>query len=100
MTCDICRTLLSEGLDLCVRARELDAQERSVTTLSASRDPEGWKASGQFDRYRERHNVEHPETPLSMRCATPALWVQDQYDRDLFDWQTRARQHLSTGCKT
>ena len=64
------RDLLSEGLDLCVRARKLDDP---VIAL----EPE-WE-----------------KNPYMTRSATPALWVQDQYDNDLADWETRARKTLS-----
>ena len=96
--CEVCRQILSEGLDLCVRARNLDAQVRSVSALDASKCPEEWKASGRFDTYVKRNNIEHPERPLSTRCATPALWVQDQYDKDLYEWERKARHHLMQGC--
>jgi hypothetical protein len=60
--------LLSEGLDLCVRARGLDEQiERALQAGMGRIFPEG------------------------TRCATPALWVQEQYDTDLAAWETRAR---------
>lgn len=62
--------LLSEALDLCVRARKLDEP------IIASQ--EMWERN-----------------PEMTRSATPALWVQDQYDRDLADWETRARKALS-----
>jgi hypothetical protein len=63
--------LLSEGLDLCVRARKLDEQ---ITLAVAAGD---MSAHG------------------GTRCLTPALWVQDQYDTDVADWQERARRKLS-----
>ena len=47
--------LLSEALDLCVRAKRID-------------DPE--------------------------KLSTIHLWVEDQYDKDLEDWQTRSRAFL------
>jgi hypothetical protein len=61
--------LLSEGLDLCVRARKLD---KPVIATQ-----EEWA-----------------KNPSITRSATPALWVQDQYDTDLADWETRARNAL------
>lgn len=98
--CETCKQILSEGLDLCVRARTLDAQVRSVSALDASSCPEEWKASGRFDQFVARNNIEHPERPLSTRCATPALWVQDQYDKDLHEWERKARHHLTQGCNS
>lgn len=68
--------LLSEGLDLCVRARKIDAalNEQAVR-----------------DRFPESAAL-YPET--YSRSGTPHLWVQEQYDTDLADWERRARSHL------
>jgi hypothetical protein len=67
---DPARLLLSEGLDLCVRARKLDEMH------------------GQWCR--------HVRGDLSAtRSATVPLWAQEQYDRDLADWERRAREELS-----
>lgn len=66
---DTLATLLSEGLDLCVRARKLD---ETVGSMIAT-----------------------PRDGVMTRSGTPALWVMDQYDRDLADWETRARKALS-----
>lgn len=98
VTCEKCRSLLSEGLDLCVRARQMDAMDRREAALKASGDPESWLASGKFDRYVEHHNVVYEHAPISTRSATLPLWVQDQYDRDLADWEQRSRGHLMCGC--
>ncbi|CAH2606252.1 conserved protein of unknown function (plasmid) [Rhodovastum atsumiense] len=65
------RELLAEGLNLCVRARRLDE-----LTLAA----EGRSLGNQ--------------TPDHARCLTPHLWVMDQYDRDLADWEARTRKAL------
>jgi hypothetical protein len=70
---DCCTKLLSEGLDLCIRARKLDRQV--IDAMNAG----------------PLHGVE-------TRCGTPALWVQDQYENDLTDWERRSRQHLMQGC--
>lgn len=94
--CKTCQDLLSEGLDLCVRARKMDAMDRRHATLAASSDPEAWQADGTFDRYVEMHNSYNPDQPLSTRSATVPVWLQDQYDRDLADWERRARGHLTT----
>lgn len=37
MTCDTCRELLSQGLDLCVRARKLDSQEMMGKPVTGGR---------------------------------------------------------------
>lgn len=63
--------LLAEGLDLCVRAKRLDRQ-----MLGADMAKLGYYG---------------PET----KCGTPHLWAQDQYDKDLADWQSRARKALT-----
>lgn len=68
---EILATLLAQGLDLCVRARNLDEQ---------------------FDRALQAGmgRIYGPE----VRCATPALWVQEQYDTDLAEWEARARKTM------
>ena len=87
--------LLSEGLDLCVRARKMDAMDRRQKALDASVGADEWQASGQFDRYVERHNIDYPHAPISTRSATVALWMQDQYNKDLADWEARARKAIT-----
>lgn len=74
-----CKALLSEGLDLCVRARKLD---QALTTAMAAGGVGG----------------DRPRQGAGTRSLTPALWVQDQYDSDLADWERRARHHLMQGC--
>lgn len=71
--------LLSEGLDLCVRARKIDAG----LTEKAIRDR--FPASAAL--YPEQYS----------RSGTPHLWVQEQYDADLADWEKRARSFLMGG---
>lgn len=71
-TCEMCHTLLSEGLDLCVRARKLE--EQVDISLQA----------GMGRIYAEGTN-----------CGTPALWVQEQYNTDLVDWESRAKAYLT-----
>lgn len=86
---DCCRKLLSEGLDLCVRARKLDMQER--TNAIAERSP-----GTDLERHADRHNAwpHNEHQPIMSRSATIPLWVQDQYERDLADWERRSRAHL------
>lgn len=86
--------LLSEGLDLCVRARSMEAMDRRKATLDASCDPGGWQADGRFDDYVTRHNAQYLDQPIRPRSATVHLWMEDQYDKDLADWERRARAHL------
>lgn len=88
------RDLLSEGLDLCVRARALDDMDRRRAVLEVSSDGEMWQRTGGFDRYVERHNARYPDQQISTRSAPFPLWVQDQYERDLADWERRARAAL------
>lgn len=95
MACDTCRDLLSEALNLTMRGRNLDAIQRRADTLAASSDGEEWKASGQFDRYVERHNCTcDPWRRIETRSLTPQIWAEDQFQRDLHDWETRARKHM------
>lgn len=96
--CATCRDLLSEGLNLCVRARQMDAMDRRKATIDASCDPE-WVNSERFEAHVARNNIANPHQPIHTRSATVHLWVQDQYDRDLLDWEIKARQHLS-GCSS
>ncbi|SOC45709.1 hypothetical protein SAMN05892877_11798 [Rhizobium subbaraonis] len=98
MTCDTCRELLSEGLDLCVRARSMDAMDRRAATLAASSHAESWVESGLFDKYVERHNIDRPDTPISTRSGTVALWLEEQYQTDLAAWERKSRHHLMQGC--
>ena len=86
--------LLSEALDLCVRARKLDGMRRREAHLEASIDPEAWIASGRFAQFVEMSNADNRHTPISTRSATMPLWAADQYDRDLADWEQRARAYL------
>jgi hypothetical protein len=67
------RVLLCEGLDLCVRARKLDTQ-----ILAGNMADQGWTGT---------------------RSGTPWLWVQEQYDTDLADWEKRARNDIKTETK-
>jgi len=96
--CETCRDLLSEGLNLCVRARDLEAMDRRAAALGASCDPRGWQASGRFDDYVARNNIEDPDRPIHTRSATIPLWVERQYETDLAEWERKARHHLMQGC--
>jgi len=89
---DCCKILLSEGLDLCVRGRKLDAQERTNDLVDSA------KGTIDLQRYSARHNALHPESPVMTRSGTIALWVLDQYERDVAEWETKTRKHLSQGC--
>lgn len=98
MTCDVCKELLAEGLDLCVRARQMDAMDRREAALKASKVPDEWVESGMFDKYVERHNIDRPHAPISTRSGTVRLWVEEQYQTDLAEWEKKSRHHLMQGC--
>jgi hypothetical protein len=61
--------LLSEGLDLCVRARKM---------ADADADWRRWQSSN----------------PHISKSGTLPIWAEDQYQRDLADWEQRARAAL------
>lgn len=90
------RELLHEALELTVRGRTLDAIQRRADTLAASKDGDEWMASGRFDDHVARHNATHePWNQIETRSLTPRLWAEDQFQRDLHDWETRARAVLA-----
>lgn len=95
---DCCKALLSEGLDLCVRARKLEGIQRRAAHLDLSMFPEEWVASGRFDMFVARNNIENPDRPIETRSLTPTLWAIEHYDRDLAEWERKARHHLTQGC--
>lgn len=64
--------LLSEGLDLCVRARKLD-EAVAKADLAGGGGLDGGTGT---------------------RSGTPALWVLDAYERDLASWENRGRHEL------
>jgi len=99
MTCETCLGLLNEALNLAVRARNMDAIDRRASTLAASDAYVEWQASGRFDRYVERYNTDpdNAHRPIDTQCVSIQLWVQDQYEKDLFSWEGRARDHLTQG---
>lgn len=66
--------LLAEALDLCVRARKLDEQDLHAVM-------------------RDRFSL--TEDHVASKSGTPWLWVREQYDSDLADWESRARKALS-----
>ena len=89
--------LLSEGLDLCVRARKMDEMDRREATLAVSSDPEEWVSSGMFDKYVEMNNRHRPDQKIASKSITVAVWLQEQYDTDLADWERRSRSFLVHG---
>ncbi len=94
--CETCRKLLSEGLNLCVRARDMDSRDRRAANLAISSNPDDWQRSGMFDEFVARHNAtkDHQHAPIHTKSATIPVWLQDQYEKDLFDWEKRALAHL------
>lgn len=97
--CESCRTILSEGLDLCVRARAMDAQDRTDAQIAISSAPKEWWEEN-LDRRAARHNAIFPDQPMTTRSTTLPLWMQDQYEKDLAEWERKARRHLMQGCPT
>lgn len=96
MACDECTSLLHEALNLTVRGRRLDAIQNRASCLAASVAAEEWQKSGQFDRYVERHNARcEPWRYIEPRSLTPQLWVEEQFERDLHEWEQRARKHMT-----
>lgn len=87
---ECCRKLLSEGLDLCVRARKLDSQVRADAAVKSG--------VSDIEQYADRHNELFPDQPVSSRSGTVPLWLADQYEHDLAEWERRARHHLTQGC--
>lgn len=98
MACKTCQELLNEALNLAVRSDQFEAQRRRQDALDASIDGKEWEESGRFDAYVEMYNLHNPASPIATRSLTQHLWVQDQYNKDLADWQARARRHLMQGC--
>ncbi len=88
---DCCTKLLSEGLDLCVRARRLDAQQRS-------NDMAEFFPGFDLEKGAAGLTANRPDAPYLPKSATIPLWVQDQYETDLADWERRTRRHLTQGC--
>lgn len=85
--------MLAEGLDLCVRARKLDAQDRTNAQVEISSAPKEWWDENLAGRVA-LHNSTFPDQPMSDKITTVHLWVIDQYERDLADWERRARALL------
>ena len=99
MTCETCRYLLNTALSLACRSDQFEEQRRRQSNLDASSCPDEWQESGRFDAYVERHNHNYPHARIAPKSMTMHLWVQDQYDKDLAEWQASARAHLTKGCK-
>lgn len=78
----------------------MDAADRREATLSASGSPQEWLESGRFDRYVEGHNVNNPDMPIATKSWTIPLWLEEQYQHDLADWERKSRHHLMQGCTT
>ena len=100
MTCETCRYLLNTALNLACRSDQFEEQRRRQSNLDASLCQDEWQESGRFDAYVERHNAHYPHAQIATKSMTMHLWVQDQYDKDLAQWQATARAHLLKGCST
>ena len=92
---DTCHGLLNEALNLACRSDQFEEQRRRQAALDASSDADEWIESGSFDRHVARHNERNPHSRIAPKCMTMHLWVQDQYDKDLADWQSRTRAFLA-----
>jgi hypothetical protein len=79
--------LLSTGLDLCVRARKMDAQDRTNAMVETFPGVD-------MEKVAPRLTANRLEAPYLTRSLTMPLWLQDQYERDLADWEARARAAL------
>ncbi|MGV0879502.1 hypothetical protein V6767_20415 [Martelella sp. FLE1502] len=90
---DETRKLLSEGLDLCTRARSMDAIDRREAAVNASKDP-AWESSDKFSEWITDQNEKNPHAQIATKSGTVPMWLYDQYARDLADWERRARKHL------
>ena len=97
MCCETCRDLLNTALNLACRSDQFAEQGRREATLANSGCPDEWQESGRFDAYVERHNQHYPHARIAPKSMTMHLWVQDQYDKDLAEWQAAARAHLMKG---
>lgn len=86
--------LLSEGLDLCVRARKMDAQDRTNAVLEISTAPKEWWDKN-LERRAKEHNAMWPDQPMLTKSATIPIWAQDQYERDLAAWERKARAAMT-----
>jgi len=64
------REALSEGLDLCARARRMDEMERERAEL-------------------------YLRNPDMTRSATIPLWAEEQYQKDLAAWEAKAKSLMS-----
>ena len=98
MTCKTCRDLLNAALNLACRSDQFEEQGRREAALAASGSPDEWQQNGRFDAYVERHNAHYPHAKIATKSTTMHLWVQDQYDKDLAEWQATARAHLMKEC--
>jgi hypothetical protein len=76
----------------------MDAMDRRASALAASSCAEEWVESGLFDKYVERHNIDRPDRPIATRSGTVALWLEEQYQTDLAEWERKSRHHLMQGC--
>lgn len=71
--------LLHRGLNLCARARQFD--DGVMEKVTRETFPET------VAQYPERYH----------QCITPHLWIQEQYDKDLAEWEADVREILTTG---
>ena len=93
--CERCTGLLNEAVNLTVRGRTLVGMQRRSDCLNASCEPQEGLDSDRFDDHVARHNCTcQPWNSIETRSLTPQLWAEDQFQRDLYDWEMRARKHI------
>jgi hypothetical protein len=74
---DTAESLLHEALNLVVRARKLDTMQEEQAAREA------------FPKTAEEYGY------VLTNSLTPHLWVQQQYEADLEEWEQRARAFLN-----
>lgn len=96
MACSDCIALMHQALNLTSRGRKLDAIRNRENVLAATSDADEWQKSGRFDKYVERHNLTcDPWREIEHLSMTVQLWVEDQFERDLHEWEKQARKHMT-----
>ena len=63
-TCETCRDLLNEALNLACRSDQFEEQRRRQAALEASSCAEEWLESGRFDAYVGRYYTLHTQRKI------------------------------------
>jgi len=80
---------LSDGLNLCVRARALDSHARTADMVAAFPGID-------MERSAPQLNAINADAPYETRSLTVPAWVQQQYEHDLAAWERATKAMLST----